>query len=90
MYKKLLALVASGERNSVLRERSRRETSSASLHAFEFEQCESISYSKKFDFIQSKQLGKQSEFICKLGISSEGYSKHSTNGSCWYLRRGCV
>lgn len=46
MYKKLLALVASGERNSVLRDWSRRETSSMSFHAFEFEQCESISYSK--------------------------------------------
>lgn len=45
-HKKLLALVARGEGNPVLGDRSARETSSVSFHAFEFEQCESISYAK--------------------------------------------
>ena len=48
---KQLVLVGSGVKSSVLGNRNRREVSSMSFQAFEFEQCESTGYLFIFDFI---------------------------------------
>lgn len=65
---KLLALVASEVENSVLGDRSRSETSSMSFHAFEFEQCESISSLSNWNDQERNQISRKNYIMHVKGV----------------------